>query len=159
MSNMKRLYIVEPTLETILSSLGNDKALALDAGIDYSGFVKNIKLHKNITFSTYLKCAEAMDHTVVVMHVPTEIVESVGQPKCSIGDYHCVIGLDVLLKVLEEAYDPKRKEILQELAETLASMVGTKKLVDNLEMIVAFLKGVESSIEGIDESGRTKLCK
>lgn len=152
MSNMKRLYIVEPTLETILSSLGNGKALAMDAGIDYSAFLKHAKLQSNLTLSSYLKCAGAMEHTVFLLHIPSEIVESAIQQKSSIGEHHCVISLDGLLRILEEAYDPQRKEILKELAETLLSMVGTEKLVDKLEMMIAILKGEELIKESTHES-------
>ena len=152
MSNKNRLYVVEPTLETILSSLGNSKALAIDAGIDYSAFLKHVKLQSNLTLSSYLKCAEAMGHTVFLVHIPTKVVESVIQPQCPTRVHHSVISLDGFLSVLEEAYDPKRKEVLDELAEALIKMEGADKLVNRLEVFITILKREELGTESNYES-------
>ena len=71
-----RLFIVLPTLETMLSSCDNSKMRAQGAGMEYSNFRKHCKMQTDLRIETYTKCASAFDMDVLLLHLPKGMIES-----------------------------------------------------------------------------------
>lgn len=71
-----RLFIVLPTLETMLSSCDNSKMRAQGAGMEYSNFRKHCKMQTDLRIDTYTKCASAFDMDVLLLHLPKGMIES-----------------------------------------------------------------------------------
>lgn len=72
-----RLFIVLPTLETMLSSCDNSKMRAQGAGMEYSNFRKHCKMQTDLRIETYTKCASAFDMDVLLLHLPKGMIQHI----------------------------------------------------------------------------------
>ena len=133
-----RIFIVEPTLDTMLSTCSNVKMAANDGGFEYSNFVKTCKLEKDIRLSSLDKCA-AFDKDTLILHLPAGLIESVTNPKAHHKGGFYTIEEDELKKVLREQLKIKKSQFLPYL-ELFFSVL--EESVDSPENILAKLASV-----------------
>lgn len=97
-----RMYIVCPTLETLLLSCCNVKDAASVSGIEYSNFVKACKLRQDVRISTYQRCASGFDMDVVLLHLPCGYIDSIASPKPHLNNrYHIIEQKDLMMILLQ----------------------------------------------------------
>ena len=106
-----RLFIVEPTLDTLLSACKNVKMAANDGGFEYSNFAKTCKLEKDIRLSSLEKCAAAFGKDTLILHLPAGLIESVTNPKSHHkGEFYTIEEAD-LKNVLWEQLKIKKSKV------------------------------------------------
>ena len=95
------MYIVRPTLETLMSSCDDCKARAGMVELEYSNFRKQCKMRQNMGIETYAKCAAAFDRDVLIIHLPKGMMDETGiRPVMHDDGRHFTIEKEDLISLL-----------------------------------------------------------
>ena len=95
------MYIVRPTLETLMSSCDDCKVRADMVELEYSNFRKQCKMRQNMGIETYAKCAAAFDRDVLIIHLPKGLIDKAGiRHEMHDGGRYCTIEKEDLITLL-----------------------------------------------------------
>lgn len=95
-------YTGSPTLETLVVSSTNAKNTAHEGSIEYSNFLKVCKMEKDIRLSTYQKCAAGLGMAVLIVYLPSGIIERHTNLKPHIDNRYETIKQDELIRFFRE---------------------------------------------------------
>ena len=135
-----RLFIVCPTLDMLLASCDNIKKAADDGGIEYSNFVKNCKLEKDLRISTYLKCAYALGKDMLIIHLTYGIIDSIVKTRKNISNRCQIVEEKDLLRILRKLYQFDKSQILLHLELFLMSLREQQNEEDLKRSLLSLLK-------------------
>ena len=119
--NQSQLYVIEPTLEQMLSVCENRKVASDLAGMEYSNFLKHCKNIDSIRIDTYLRCLNAFGYDLVLWHLPHGTIESIDGLNLSSanGSSLKIIDNRDLIYLLNNACEIDTRRVMEFLANVI----------------------------------------